>query len=370
MLTVKSFMPLALAVVLVVGCLSIVQPDAHALTLNVFTDPHVAATSAGFDGAGTIGFAFAGNKFVGTVQKDGTNVLYSTDLTGGNVQLFAPTVSLAGSSSSEHFVTSSLGLGGFPSRDIYVAAGNTVVHINNAGTTSNTFVGGLTGDVRGILFDAIGTFNHDMLITTTSGNVYRVNSAGAIVGGAPLASVGEDTEGLDIAPLGGAGFFGGHAGELIVASEGSSRIRAITTGGVITNLTAAGALPGAEELTFVPLNLGASGNPVEGFYGADYTPNVVKANASDFTGFLGDVIVTGEFDHQVRRVHWNGTSFDISILGAFPNQPEDGIFVTSDIVNPGCTETNTCATTPEPATLLLLGSGLGGLFALRYRRQN
>jgi hypothetical protein len=365
MSTVKSFMPLALAVVLVVGCLTVMPGQASAVTLNVFTDPHVAATSAAFGGAGTIGFAYAGDKFVGSVQKDGTNVLYSTNLTGGNVQLFAPTVNLIGSPSSEHFVTSSLGLGGFPSRDIYVAAGNTVVHINNAGTTSNTFVSGLNGSVRGILFDAIGSFGHDMLITTDSGNVYRVNSLGTT---SLLASVGEDTEGLDIAPL-GAGF-GGHDGQLIVASEGSGRIRAITTLGIITNLTAPGSLPGAEELTFVPLNLGASGNPVEGFYGADYTPNVVKANASDFTGFLGDVVVTGEFDHQVRRVHFDGTNFVITNIGAFPNQPEDGIFVTADIVNPGCTETNTCGTVPEPSTIILLSSGLAGLVAFRHRFRN
>ena len=82
MLTVKSFMPLAFAVVLVVGGLTVIPGQASAVTLNVFTDPHVAATSAAFGGAGTIGFAYAGDKFVGTVQKDGTNVLYSTNLTG------------------------------------------------------------------------------------------------------------------------------------------------------------------------------------------------------------------------------------------------------------------------------------------------
>jgi hypothetical protein len=43
---------------------------AQAVTFNtVFTDPHPLL------GPGTIGFAYAGNKFVGSVQQDGTGAL-------------------------------------------------------------------------------------------------------------------------------------------------------------------------------------------------------------------------------------------------------------------------------------------------------
>lgn len=319
------------------------------VTLNVFTDPHPTV------GGGTIGFTYAGNKFVGSVQADGNNVLYSTDLNGGNVQVFAPTVFIPGGSpSSEHFVSSSLGLGGFPNRDVYVAAGNSIIHIDNAGTTSNTFVSGLASAVRGITFDTVGTFGNDMLVTTIGGQIYRVDSLGSPT---LLASVGEDTEGLDVAPL-GAGF-GGKDGQLIVASEGSGNIRAISNTGVATTLIT-GIPGGPEELTFVPLNLGASGNPVEGFYGSNYTQNVLKADASQFTGFLGDAIVTTEFSHQMLRLHWNGAAFDVTTIGTFPNQPEDGLFVTAAIINP-------TGTVPEPSALLLLGSGLAGLAYWRRR---
>jgi hypothetical protein len=303
-----------------------------------------------------IGFAYAGNKFVGSIQTDGTGVLYSTDLSGGNVQPFAPGVSLTSNPASEHFVASSLGLGGFPSRDIYVAAGNTVVHINNAGTVSNTFVSGLNGSVRGILFDAIGTFGNNMLVTTNAGGVYRVTSAGVAT---LLASTGEDTEGLDVAPLGSAGAF---SGSLFVASEGSGNIRAITPLGAITVVAN---VPSAEELTFVPLNLGASGDPAEGFYGANYSVNVQKAGVSQFTGLLGDIIVTGETTHNVTDLHFNGTSFVSSQAGAFPNQPEDGIFVTAAIVQG---PPSPAVTVPEPATLILWGVGLLGTAVARIRR--
>jgi hypothetical protein len=310
-----------------------------------------AAISAALGSNATIGFAYAGNKFVGTVQRDGTNVLFQTDLNGGSVTAFAPTVSLAPTASSEHFVASSLGLGGFPSRDIYVVSGNGVMHITNDGTSSNLFVTGLSGTVRGILFDAVGTFGGDMLVTTTSGSVYRINSAGTVT---LIASTGEDTEGLDIAVA------GRFTGDLIVASEGSGNIRAInpTTGLIATPIAN---VPTAEELTFVPLTLGTSGNPVEGFYGANYAVDIQKAGVSSFTGLQGDIVVTGEFTHLVTDLHDNGTSYVATMLGTFPSQPEDGIFVTATIINP--------TPTPEPSTLALLGSGLASLALIRRRRR-
>ncbi len=334
----------------------IVSTVGHAaIVLNTFTDPH--PTLSG----GTIGFAYIGDGFVGSVQADGTgNVLYRTDLNGGSVAVFAPTVLIPGGSpSSEHFVASSLGLGGFPDRDVYVAAANGIIHIDHAGaagTPTITSVDGIAGSnlasaVRGILFDAIGTFGNDMLVTTSGGQIYRVDSTGAAT---LLASTGEDTEGLDIAPL---GTFGPYAGQLIVASEGSGLLRAITTGGGVTTINPNNPIPGAEELTFVPLNLGVSGDPVEGFYGANYTQNVVKGDASEFASMLGDIIVTGEFSHIVWNVHWDGSAPVNTNIGSFPSQPEDGIFVTAAIINP-CPPGEVCNNVPEPGSLLLLGAAL------------
>ncbi|HEY3412660.1 MAG TPA: PEP-CTERM sorting domain-containing protein [Armatimonadota bacterium] len=322
--------------------------SARAVVYTPFTDPHPVMSG------GTIGFAYAGDKFVGSVQGDGMGQLYSTDLNGGSVQVFAPGVSLAPSLSSEHFVAASVGAGGFAPRDLFVAAGNSVVHITHDGLSSSILTSGLTGDVRGILFDTIGTFGGDMLVTTHAGAVYRVNSAGVAT---PLASTGEDTEGLDIAPI-GAGF-GAYDGQLVVASEGSGLLRAISTAGVVSVLNPNSPIGGVEELSFVPLTLGLSGNPVEGMYGANYTPNVVKAGAGQFAGMQGDIIVTSETGHGVYRVHWNGTTFENSLVGSFPNQPEDGIFVTAAHINGGV---------PEPSSLALLAAGLLPLLGLRRKK--
>ena len=69
---------------------------------------------------GTSGFAFAGNKFVGSVLQNGTGSLYSSDLNGETIQTFASSGSLT-SSNADHCVSASFGLGGFPVGDIYAA---------------------------------------------------------------------------------------------------------------------------------------------------------------------------------------------------------------------------------------------------------
>jgi hypothetical protein len=327
------------------ACLGTANVSLAQFTLTPFVNP-----SSTFGGVnGTIGFAYAGNKFVGSLQAGGNTVnsaqnilLYSTDLSGGSVALFAPGVDLGNNPSGEHFLSSSLGLGGFPNHDIYAADGNTTRHISNSGADLGTFGTGIVGNVRGILFDAVGTFGNNMIITTDQGNVYKVNSAGVAT---LLDSTGVDTEGLDIAPL---NLPNGnpYSGDLFVASEGAGTVRVIdhTSGKIIA--TFAGIVASAEELSFVPLNLGSSGNPVEGFYGADYTPDVLKAPASAFAGRQGDIVVTGETTHNVTDLHWDGSTYVSSSLGIFPNQPEDGIFVTADIIN-------TTSGTPEPASIVV-----------------
>jgi hypothetical protein len=305
----------------------------------------------------TIAFTYAGNEFVGSTYFN--NQLYSANLSGGNVAKFGMPLPESSGSVGEVVVGASLGNAGFAAGDIYVGseADGKIYHYTNNGSSENLFttLPSAAGDVRQIFFDPGTTFGGNMLVTTTSGNVYEVNSSGVV---SLLASVGEDTEGMDIATSA----WGPYAGYLLVGSENSGTLRLISPGGSITVVGSVGSFPGAETVSAIPLNLNAS-DPLQGFYVSNYPLNVQFAAASDFTSLLGDVIVTDEFGGSTAwDVHYTGSGFDITpftFTGNAINQFEDGIFVTNqrEISFNG---------TPEPASLLLVGSVLVVL-GLKYK---
>lgn len=302
----------------------------------------------------TIGFAYAGDKFVGSVYYGANNnQLYSTDLSGGSVAKFgAPIPGFYG----EVYVSSSLGIGGYGPRDIYAGSEGvgSVYRIAHDGSSQGVFASGLTGGVRSIAFDPYGLYGNNMVVATNAGSIYRIDSAGAA---SLLANVGEDAEGLSFAPQN----FGGYAkGTLFVASEGSGSLRAISPSGTVN--TVISGLYGAEMVSFVPLNLGTSGDPVEGFYAASYAIDVQKAAAADFVPYKGHAVITGETGHQVWDVAYDVglASFTATQIGTFPAQPEDGIFVTKDIIRPAV---------PEPEVLAMVFAGLGVVAGTAFRRR-
>lgn len=331
---------------------------------STFAAPVVFNSFVGSTGGSPIGFSYAGNKFVGSNYFN--NQLYQTDLNGGNLQNFGAAIPFT-AGTGEIYVSSSLGLGGFgsnTSREVFAGSQfeGSIYKFSNDGSTQSLFASGLSGGVRGIAFDPYGNYGNDMLVTTSLGNVYKIDSLG---NSTLLANVGGDAEGLDFTPQ----LFGNiAAGTLVVVSEGTGQLNAIDSFGIKADLGLHFGTP--EMLSFVPLNLGISGNPLEGFYAANYASNVIKSGANEFSSYQGDAVITDEINHNMYHIYWDGTKFVSSIIGQFPNQPEDGVFVTAAILNPGCTVTNTCGgnTVPEPAALVLIGLGLAGL-GVKYKKQ-
>jgi hypothetical protein len=146
----------------------------------------------------TIAYNFAGNKFIGTVYfGPNNNQLYSTDLTGGSVAKFGSPIPGA---SGEVVVGASLGQAGFAAGDIYAGSGanGEIWHLANSGGVPSLFVTlpGGSGGVRQVFFDPGSSFGGNMLVSTSTGKIFKVDSGGVV---SLVASIGADTEGLDIA---------------------------------------------------------------------------------------------------------------------------------------------------------------------------
>ena len=208
--------------------LSVSTHAANNINFRTFVSGASIANAEGGNHA-TIAFNFAGNKFVGSVYSGiDNNQLYSTDLTGGAVTQFGQPIPGA---SGEVVVGAALGVnqGSWTPGDIYAGsqASGQIYHFASTGGTPTLFVTVPSGNVRQIFFDPGSSFQGNMLVTTNSGDIYQITHTGSV---SPLASVGEDTEGMDIATSA----WGPYAGNLLVASEDSGTIRLISPSGQIT----------------------------------------------------------------------------------------------------------------------------------------
>lgn len=119
------------------ACLMLPLTASAGITFNTFVQQADINAALAPGDSSVIGFAYAGNKFVGSVYPNNSQ-LYQTNLLGGAVTKFGTPIA---GGNSELYISSSLGLGGFPSGDIYASAGPSVgglYHFSNNGSTQGT----------------------------------------------------------------------------------------------------------------------------------------------------------------------------------------------------------------------------------------
>ena len=119
--------------------------------------------------ASPIGITFAGNEFVGTGGYSGSNLLYSTNLSGGSISVFGAVPGASG----EVVLAASPNGSGYGSNDIFAGSGanGQVYQFANTGGAATLFANVDTlhpsaGQVRGIGFDTTGLYGDNMIVTT------------------------------------------------------------------------------------------------------------------------------------------------------------------------------------------------------------
>lgn len=242
---------------------------------------------------------------------------------------------------AEHPADSSRGLGGFPCNDVYYGVGRFVLHKPAGDVHARPFIvfATLDGVVRSLLFDTVGTFGYDMLVTTEAGSVYRIDKSGWAT---RLANFNEDLKAMDLVPLGPE--HGAFGGQLIVVSRFLGKLRSIGSSGNVSDVVVSREFPGAEALFILP-NPDSAAH--EGAYllhwplqpQHPYTQQTLPINA------FAILSVRRRERREVWTLKRNGDRFDASQLFSFSNQVDEITFLTTAHLP----SASACPVQPPPA---------------------
>jgi len=192
---------------------------------------------------------------------------------------------------------------GFTAGELFTGSGvpGVIVRISPDGSTvQNPWVtlqdefGVEPGLLRGSLYiDRTGVFDHDLIVVTTAGRVWRVTSAGTAT---RLASLGTHLEGVVTVPNNPTKY-GPWAGKILAGAEGLSRIYTIDPQGTVA-FYGLGIQP--EDIEIIPAN--------ENFFGVGFPTTIYGAPASEFAGMTGDILIAQE-SGILWHVWWDGNTF-------------------------------------------------------------
>ena len=195
--------------------------------------------------------------------------------------------------------------GGFTVGDLFVGNGvdGEIVRITNNGVTVfNPWVslpGAGNGLMRGSLYvDRTGVYGDDLIVVTTAGEVWRINSAGAPIF---IADVNVHLEGVVTVPN-NALQYGPLAGKIIAGNENNGRLYIFDSSGFLSFI-----IPGVniEDIDHI--------TGTENFYGVNFgTGRLLGAPAADFILYAGEILLTQETHAAgtsgLYHLFWNGVS--------------------------------------------------------------
>lgn len=243
----------------------------------------------------------------------------------GNVTVFATLPPLGVDGCREEYIGISPGLGGFPAGYVYVTQGPNILKITPDGTSVTPFVTipSLGPSHTGITFDRVGTFGNDMIVTGFDGQVWRVNSsAGATLVATvpPVGNVSSLIEGPEVAPL----TFEPYGGHVLVASESTSRVFAVSPSGAVSTVAS---WPDAEGVYFISPGGCSFGASNGAFFTVAFPTHIAKFPPSDFTGLGGSALVTSEGGGGIGLLTSTGGGVTVSTFHPSVGNQEGSAFV-------------------------------------------
>jgi hypothetical protein len=307
------------------------------------------------------------NQVVMSVYTGTGGVPHNFELVSGDGKTRTPFSTISGLTDEVKIATVRDRRAGFIPGELFVGTGakGVVARISADGSTiQNPWV--TLPDEEGLLrgslhVDRTGVWGGDLIVVTTTGGVWRVNSAGDAD---RLANLGTHLEGVTTVP--NEERYGPWAGKILAGAEDQGRIYAIDDEGNF-NFDDELEIP-AEDIDIITAN--------ENFFGVDFGGKTLwGATPDQFSGMVGDVLVTQEEPGILWHVRWNGNEFEKEELTQV-TQWEHVTFSTAGIAEiPVLPPTTTDGSGLSPVLLATAGllavllAGGGSVFWAHRRRQ-
>lgn len=168
---------------------------------------------------------------------------------------------------------------------------------SDGGTVQNPWatLPGETGLVTGLYVDRTGIYGGDVMAVTTSGSIWRINSAGLAT---QAALLGTALSGVTTIPD-ATEKYGPWSGKILVGAKDLGLIYAVdATGSVVTYTLGIN----CGDIRLIPAH--------ENFYGVDpLSRKIWGAPADAFADMIGDILIA-EPSGALAHVRWNGTEFE------------------------------------------------------------